>query len=285
MELPLLKVIDEAGGSLPLTEAVAKIEEHYPGLTEDEKASRLKSGGNRWVNRVQWVRQKLLWKGELDGSVHGVWRITEKGKARLADEWPSWKVESSSHLMTADVEHQPRLQSVAVEQGLSDPYEALESTFEDIHGIVTRELLGRIKQLLPALFEALVARLLERLGYNSPRVIGRPGDGGVDGECCLDALGLYKVLFQAKRWKDRVVGEEEVRNFIGALHAERVDRGVFITTSTFTKPAGDKARQSGNIRLIDGDELAKLMIDCGLGVRKTSLDIPRIDEDYFEGRI
>ncbi|MGQ9788864.1 MAG: restriction endonuclease [Candidatus Hadarchaeaceae archaeon] len=153
--------------------------------------------------------------------------------------------------------------------------------------LTKEEILKRIRNFSFSLFESLVAELLEKLGYGkksdgSIRVTGRSGDGGIDGECCLDKLGLHKVVFQAKKWT-APVGSREVRDFIGALDTSRVDRGIFITTSSFSNDAIETAKRSGKVKLIDGKTMASLMIECGLGVRKRSLDLPLIDEDYFAG--
>jgi len=91
IELPLLKVIEESGGQLSLDEAVKKVTDIFDRLTEEDKTRRLATGRKRWSNRVQWARYRLLRKGELDGSVWGVWKITAKGRARLLAEWSLWK--------------------------------------------------------------------------------------------------------------------------------------------------------------------------------------------------
>nr|WP_276975837.1 restriction endonuclease [Ferrimicrobium acidiphilum] len=114
------------------------------------------------------------------------------------------------------------------------------------------------------------------------KVTGRTGDGGIDGECAMDRLGLYKAKFQAKRWKNSV-SSGEVRDFIGALTTERVDQGIFVTTSSFTPDAVTTAQKSGKVKLIDGKELARMMVESGQGVTKKTLDIPKIDEEYFSG--
>lgn len=286
LELPLLKVIDDSGGMLDVVDACEAVARHYPQLTVEDKASSLESGGNRWVNRVQWTRQNLVLKGEMDGSVRGQWRITQQGKARLAREWAFWKPEYSTKLgipvSRAEVPH-PTI-SPQEDPEREDPYENLEGAWKGVRVHVERELLERVRQISPSLFETLVAHLLERLGYSSIQVTGRSGDGGIDGECCIDSLGLYKVLFQAKRWSQQVP-PAEVRGFIGALHTRRVDHGIFITTSTFSDSARKDAERSANIKLIDGVELSKQMIRAGLGVRKTDLQIPKIDNDYFTGLV
>lgn len=284
IELPLLKEIDEAGGSLRGRDAVARVEKYFPELTDEDKASTLESGGNRWVNRVQWVRQSLVLKGELDSPEWGIWRITNKGKTRLDQEWSGWKAEYSQRdLATVPGE---RI-TVLGEEPTGDPREELENAWGILIESVKKDMLKRVQDLPPSLFESLVAQLLEKFDYGnqrdgSIRVTGRSGDGGVDGECCLDPLGLHKVLFQAKRWTQSV-GPGVVRDFIGALDTRRVDRGILISTSVFSDAAKEVARRSGKVKLVDGKELVGMMIRCGLGVRKSSLDVPKVDEDYFSG--
>ncbi|MGQ9788865.1 MAG: winged helix-turn-helix domain-containing protein [Candidatus Hadarchaeaceae archaeon] len=100
IELPLLKTLAEAGGRLEMKQAVEKVENYFPELTDEEKASKLKSGGNRWINRVQWVRQHLVEKGEMYSPERGIWGITDLGKARLKKEWSGWKPEYSRRVFT-----------------------------------------------------------------------------------------------------------------------------------------------------------------------------------------
>src|SRR2546428_7136487 len=287
LELPLLKAINDAGGNLDVLGASESVASCYPELTAEDKASRLNSGGNRWVNRVQWARQNLVLKGDLDGTVRGQWQITAKGKARLAREWASWKPEYSTRLAasTREAHHREVTEDrETTSPETKDPYEDLDVAWEDVRKHVERELLEKVKTISPSLFEILVGQLLDRLGYSSIQVTGRSGDGGIDGECCIDSLGLYKVLFQAKRWSSQV-GAPDVRGFIGALHTHRVNQGIFITTSTFSDNARDESNRSGNVKLIDGMQLAVQMVRAGLGFRKTNLEVPKIDNDYFEGLV
>jgi restriction system protein len=100
----------------------------------------------------------------------------------------------------------------------------------------------------------------------------------------MDLLGLYKVKFQAKQWTSQIPSKE-VRDFVGALDMERVAQGIFVTTSTFSQDAMQTAKKSGKVKLVDGGELARIMVEAGLGVRKTSLEIPKLDEDYFSGLV
>jgi len=285
IELPLLKVLKDAGGSLSIRDAIAKTKEFYPELTDEEKASMLTSGENRLNNRIAWCRQRLVEKGEIDSSTRGIWKITEEGKKRVEAEWPSWKaeyVEIKPHIRT-----QRSSESMKKQEDVTTPTELIDSTIGEITEDVKAQILKRLKDVEPATFENIVAQLLEKLGYGSKddgsiKVTGRSHDGGIDGICSLDKLGLGKVIFQAKRWNSNV-GIKEVSQLVGAVHSNRVSNGILITTADFTADAKKEADRAGNIRLIDGQELASLMIQTGLGVRKVPISYPKIDEDYFEG--
>jgi len=285
IELPLLKVLKDAGGSLSIRDAIAKTKEFYPELTDEEKASMLTSGENRLNNRIAWCRQRLVEKGEIDSSTRGIWKITEEGKKRVEAEWPSWKaeyVEIKPHIRT-----QRSSESIKKQEDVTTPTELIDSTIGEITEDVKAQILKRLKDVEPATFENIVSRLLEKLGYGSEddgniKVTGRSHDGGIDGICSLDKLGLGKVIFQAKRWNSNV-GIKEVSQLVGAVHSNRVSNGILITTADFTADAKKEADRAGNIRLIDGQELASLMIQTGLGVKKVHVSYPKIDEDFFEG--
>lgn len=291
IELALLKALDEAGGQLAFGDALTKVKEKYPELTEEAKTSVLSSGGNRLNNRIAWTRQHLVGKGEVDSSTYGVWRITDMGKTRLKDEWDGWKPEypelrervsyndskSNNITPTREIETTP----------ITSPEEELDTVRKDMIKNIKDEILDRLKHIDSSTFEIVVGHLLEKLSYGNLvdgtiKVTGRSGDGGIDGFCSMDKLSLTKILFQAKRWENNVP-PTAVRDFIGAVHNKRANYGVLITTSGFSNQAVDEARQSGNIRLITGDELASTMIDIGLGVKTNTLSYYKIDEEYFAG--
>jgi len=149
----------------------------------------------------------------------------------------------------------------------------------------------RILEGTPEFFERLIIDLLLKMGYGGSRVdageqLGRTGDGGVDGVIREDQLGLDRVYLQAKRYQPgNTVGSETVQAFVGALVGRGAQKGVLITTSTFSKAALNAANQSGQLRLVlvDGDELTRLMVRFGVGVRKAqTIELKRIDLDYFE---
>ena len=152
------------------------------------------------------------------------------------------------------------------------------------------EILERVRNAAPALLERVVVDLLIAMGYGGGnaamgRVTGRSGDGGIDGTIREDALGLDEVYVQAKKYADgNTVGEGDLRNFAGAIDAAGATKGVFVTTAGFTRAARDYvARSPKRIVLIDGEELARLMVQNGVGVRtQIHHEIKRIDEDYFD---
>lgn len=276
VELPLLRVLADNGGQLPMLEAVDKVTGHFPQITPEDLAGRLKIGVSRWRNSVQWTRQRLIMKGELDGSVRGIWKITDKGRARLEKEWSSWipKYRKQVSGTIAIVSREE-----AAEQ---NPQEVLEDALEALNQNLQQEILGILLTMEPPLFESVIGELLEKMGYGDVRVTGRSGDGGIDGHRSVDALGLVKVHFQAKRWKNSV-GAKEIRDFIGGIQTKRGERGIFVTTSDFTDDAVETAEKAGSIRLVKGAELARLMTKYGLGVTKTNLESAKLDRDYFEG--
>lgn len=280
VDLSLLRVLANAGGQLPMSTAIDNVTTFYPKITQEDLAGRLKNGVSRWRNSVQWARQRLITKGELDGSVRGVWKITDKGKARLEREWSSWKPVYRHVLLPGTLTGTVRVKEESPDE--ENPQEVLEEALDKLNENLETEILNILSNIEPALFESIIGQLLEKMRYGNPEVIGRSGDGGIDGTCSLDALGLVKLHFQAKRWKNQV-GAKEIRDFIGGIQTSRGEYGIFVTTSEFTKDAIETAKKSGKVKLVDGHEMAKLMIKYGLGVDKTRVHVAKIDRDYFEG--
>jgi restriction system protein len=148
----------------------------------------------------------------------------------------------------------------------------MEAAHERLQDELAEQLLLRLKGASPALFERVVVDLLVKMGYGGSRAdagkaVGGTGDGGIDGIIKEDRLGLDAVYIQAKRWDNASVGSTVVMQFAGALQRHKASKGVFITTSTFTKDAVECANEMGSrIVLIDGEELTNLMIERGVGV-------------------
>jgi restriction system protein len=264
------------------------------GLTDQELAEPLPTGRQgRFDNRVGWAKSYLKQAGLLEITGRGVFRITLRGQAVLAENpgridmkflerYPEYQAFRSAQKdrNSAEVEVKAEIQDVT-------PEELLESGYRQLRSTLAAELLAQVKNTSPAFFERMVVDLLLRMGYGGTRedagqVVGKSGDGGIDGIIKEDRLGLDVIYIQAKRW-DADVGSSEIRNFIGALSVHKAEKGVFITTSGFNKNARETvAKVNSKIVLIDGPSLAELMIDFGLGVSSiNTYEIKRIDSDFF----
>jgi len=172
--------------------------------------------------------------------------------------------------------------------GDTTPKEVMEAAYHELRSALAGDLIQAIKRQSPEFFEHLVLDVLTGMGYGGSRTdaaeqLGRSGDGGIDGVIREDALGLDVIYVQAKRWENPV-GRPVIQGFVGALHGAHADKGVLITTSTFTPDASNYAEGvAARIILIDGSHLAELMIDHDVGVSETSrYRLKRIDTDYFE---
>lgn len=177
----------------------------------------------------------------------------------------------------------------AVVDSQETPEETLQSSYQSIRSDLVGDLLARIGDNSPEFFESLVVDLMLAMGYGGSKLdagqaLGKSGDEGIDGIIKEDKLGLDIVYLQAKRWEGSI-GRPEIQKFVGALHGKRAKKGVFITTSNFSQEAMSYVSTiDPKVVLIDGQMLAELMIDHGLGVSTvTSYEIKRVDLDYFEG--
>ncbi len=170
------------------------------------------------------------------------------------------------------------------------PMEMLEEGYETLRSTLADDLLSNIAKCSPSFFENLVVELLVAMGYggsinDAGQTVGKSGDGGIDGIIKEDKLGLDVVYIQAKRW-GAPVGAREIRNFVGALAGQKANKGVFITTSNFSKEAKDYVQNiQQKVILLDGQQLAQLMIDYDIGVSlEKKYQIKRVDHDYFESQ-
>jgi len=264
-------------------------------LSADELEERLPSGTARtFVNRVAWASTHLKEAGLISKPARGISQISERGLEALATN-PT-RVDMS--VLQAYPEYlefrtrgsgkkDKRRKDVASTAEGGTPQETLEAAHSELRGSVVDDLLSRLLDRDDQFFEQVVLDLLVALGYGGSRRdaaerVGRTGDGGIDGVIREDALGLDAIYVQAKKWAiDRTIGPREIREFIGALQDVESAKGVFITTSSFSKEARELARRR-RIVLLDGRELAGLMVDSGVGVTTVQLyEVRRIDEDYF----
>lgn len=188
-----------------------------------------------------------------------------------------------------DARNKPRPETpvIAADSGEQTPQERLEGAYETLRANLAKDLLTQLKLSLPDFFERVVVELLVRMGYGGTRkdagkAIGKSGDEGIDGIINEDRLGLDVIYIQAKRWQN-TVSRPEIQKFAGALQGQRAKKGIFITTSDFSRDAIEYAtRIDSKIVLIDGDQLAEFMIDHSIGVTSVaSYEIKQIDTDYF----
>lgn len=292
---------------LPLLELAGDGKEHYIHdavdelalffqLSEEEKTKLLPSGQQpAFYNRVGWARTYLKKSGLFDDPKRGYFQITPRGVDVLKNK-PS-KVDMK-FLRQFPEYIEFRKTTSGVDQ-ISDekttideltPEEALEEAYQKIREDLADELLDYVTNSTPGFFEKLVVELLVNMGYGgsrreAARAVGQSGDEGIDGIIDEDRLGLDIIYIQAKKWKhDTSIGRPEIQKFVGALQGQRAKKGIFITTSQFANTAKEYVRNiDTKVVLIDGNRLAELMIDYGVGVaHRTTYEIKSLDTDYFE---
>ncbi|MEX2170227.1 MAG: restriction endonuclease [Pirellulales bacterium] len=287
--LPLLRYLGD-GTERTVSEAVDAIAEEFR-LTPDERQELLPSGASTRIgSRVGWARTYIKKAGLVESPRRGTIRISPRGVEVLRD--PPARIDNAfleqfpefrefRALRHADTEEPPTPTDVET------PEEALEDAYQQLRANLESEVVQRVKAASPAFFERLVVELLVRMGYggslrDAGQAVGRSGDGGIDGIIKEDKLGLDFIYVQAKRWENQV-SRPEIQKFAGALQMHRARKGVFLTTSTFSREARDFVNQIDNkIVLVDGAELGKLMLDHNVGVSPVgSYEIKKLDNDYF----
>lgn len=289
--LPLLRFLGD-GKEHPNPETTERLAAEFK-LTEEERLQLLPSGKQSiFTNRVAWAKSHFKRAGLIESTGWGVFRITELGKSVLAknparidlkylDQFPG-------HLeFRSSPKKSPTPAAPAAESSLT-PQEHVALGYQQMRDDLAEALLQRIKACSAEFFEQLVVDLLVAMGYGGSRedageALGRSGDGGIDGIIKEDRLGLDVIYLQAKKWGTTVVGRPEIQKFAGALQGQRAKKGVFITTSTFSKEAREFVSAiDSKIVLIDGEDLADHMIDHGIGVAEVgSYVLKRLDSDYF----
>lgn len=268
-------------------------------VTAEDRAILLPSGTQPlFSNRVGWAVTHLAQAGLLDRPTRGVTQITARGLEVLGQcpvrvdmkvlrQFPEYE---EFRTRTRQRKGQPEPDAGTGNSAHDDlaPREAIAEVIDSAHSAVAADLLARVIKQPPVFLEQLVLRLLVKMGYGGLETpaehLGAPGDAGLDGLIRLDKLGLDVVYVQAKRYTDRHVGRPDIQAFVGALHGAQASRGVFITTSRFSSDARDYAdRVNARLVLIDGPELANLMIehDCGV-VTEESFVLKQVDENFFE---
>ncbi|MCA1567513.1 MAG: restriction endonuclease [Acidobacteria bacterium] len=293
--LPLLQLAaSNPEKEFALREAASLLASKF-NLTDEELQELLPSGKQAtFVNRVGWASTYLKKAGLIESVRRGYFKLAERGMNVLAQNPSAINVQYLKQFPEFIEFHAARS---GQENGTRDdndaadsltPEESLEIEYQKIRENLASQLLDRIKQASPSFFERLVVELLVKMGYggsrsDAGRAVGRSGDGGIDGIIKEDRLGLDVIYIQAKRWDENTVGRPDVQQFAGALQGQRANKGIFLTTSKFTNEAQEYVSRIGSkIVLINGEQLAQLMIDHNVGVSvSTSYEIKRIDSDYF----
>ena len=265
IEIPLLEVIQKLGGSGKPKEIYPQVVKYFPQLTEEDLAAKLPSSPStfKWHNLVQWCRQGLIDKEELDGSTRGVWKLTSKGKARLNPD-PS-KLPKATFLIPPEV-------SIT-----------LKDLVYQNEAEVKNRILAELKTLKSKEFEQFCSSFLQLLGYQDLHVTKGGPDGGIEGFGQFrQGVVTIRSAFQAKRWNQNPVGRPEIDKFRGAIQGD-YDHGVFLTTGRFTSDAEAASIKKGAITLLllDGGAIAETMIRFGIGVTRRPVQLLDIDPEFF----
>ena len=286
---PVLSNSKEEIRVINLAEICAK---HFNLTPEEKNIGYEKSSGLKYIHRTWWAVTFLRQAGLLEKPKRGYIKITKKGKEVL-DSGIKEINEKYLHKFPEFINFLNRSKKKdetkkSDEKDLTAE-EKIQSSVDEINEVVKSDILERILKQNAYFFESLVVDLLKAMGYaganNFAEVTKKTRDGGIDGILYQDALGLDKVFVQAKRYKeDNLVQGKEMTNFIGSLEVKGTNKGVFITTSEFSKSAFEKIKDSSkNVITINGNKLTDLMLQYSVGVRNEKIhNIPRIDEDYFE---
>jgi restriction system protein len=295
--LPMLKIAGD-GAEHRTRETITTLADQF-GLTESERKQMLASGlASVFDDRFGWARYYLKRAGLLLNPRRSYFQITQRGKAVLAQAPERIDVKLLRQFPEFEEFYSPKkpVGEGAIPEPepatIETPEELLASGYLKLRKQLEFDLLARVKSCPPEFFERLVVRLLTTMGYggslaDAGKAIGRSGDGGIDGVIKEDKLGLDLLFIQAKRWDNSTVGRPEIQKFVGALYGRKAKKGIFITTSTYSKDAKDYVEGlDSRVILIDGAQLAELMFDYGIGVSTAnSYVVKRIDSDFFEDEV
>lgn len=291
--LPLLKIAEDKQEH-SIREAIDYIANLFE-LSEQERKEVLPSGQQYIIdNRVGWARTYLKKAGLVESTKRSYFKITDLGleilkknpteiNIKFLEQFPQFIEFRKKRDDVDEVEEHQELKN----DMSKTPQEMLEYGYQKIKKDLAQEIIDIVKSCSPHFFEKLVVELLLKMGYggslkDAGKAIGQSGDGGIDGIIKEDKLGLDVIYIQAKRW-EAVVGRPEIHKFVGALVGQRAKKGVFITTAGFTREAQEYVKTiEQKVILIDGDNLAQLMIENNIGVSSVnSYEIKKIDSDYF----
>ena len=292
--LPLLTLAaDKPESELAGLTAVGSLASTFK-LTDKERTELLPSGGTfKFSSRVSWAATYLKKAGLLEAPRRGYLRITKRGlealmkKPKRIDGALLSQYEEFRQFQGKKKEKRDK--SVDTGDDSETPIESIDAQYRKLRESLASEILDKVKGCSPQFFERLVITLLVRMGYggslkDAGQAIGRSGDGGIDGVIKEDLLGLDNIYVQAKRWTDKSIGSPDIDQFAGALSKKKANKGIFITTSSFSRDALASVKEYGaKIVLIDGVQVAQFMIDYGVGVAFDQIyELKKLDSDFFE---
>ena len=281
-----------------LSETIEEMSRKF-NLTEEQRNLLMSNGKRTYIyDRVAWAITYLVQAGLLVRTGRSKYIISDKGREEakiMPDKVPyKYLKKFDSYVKFREPKHSEKRDKdddgELIETGLT-PDEEIDLIFKRRNDILAQELLGNLAAIKSSDFERVIIDLVLALGYGKnfeemARVLGQPNDQGIDGEISQDKLGFDKIYLQAKRWGiEQTVGGREIRDFIGALTIKHAKKGIFITTAKFSREALDTAKKDSdhNIVLIDGTELATLMIENNVGIREIKKYASKeVDKDYFE---
>ena len=289
--LPLLKFVSDKN-----EHNMKEVIDHFNilfDLTDEEKTRMLPSGLQSVImNRAGWARTYLKKAGLIEQPKRAFFQITQRGldllnegikeiNIKVLDRYEEFKAFRAKKIDQIEDDKNE------IRSDIKTPEESIEIGFQRLNDSISEDIIIKVKECSPSFFEKLVVDLFIKMGYggslkDAGHVIGKSGDGGIDGIIKEDKLGLDVIYIQAKRWEN-VVGRPEIQKFAGALLGQKAKKGIFITTSWFTAEAKDFVKGLDNkIILIDGEMLAELMLEYNLGVSiYKSYNLKRVDSDYF----
>jgi restriction system protein len=294
--LPVLRIAAEGETRVP--DAAEKLANALK-LPEQEREELLPSGRQRILhNRIHWAKFYMSKAGLIESPTRGKFVASKTGRALLATgparidvellkTYPTFLKFYSDSGSGAGAAETPAAKAAAT--SAITPEEQIDAAYSVLHTALKADLLQRILAQTPAFFERVIVELLVSMGYGGSHdraalQLGKSGDSGVDGVIDEDRLGLDRIYVQAKRYAAHVgIGRPEIQGFVGSLVGMGANKGVFVTTSSFSSPAIEYARHlPQRVILIDGERLAELMVEHGVGVRiSRTVAVKRLDEDFF----
>lgn len=294
--LPVLRIAGD-GKEHSVTEVMATLAQQM-NISQQDRNALLASGQTRFYNRVMWVETYLSKSLLIEKTGRARFRISQRGldllkmnpkriDDKLLEQFPEYRAFKAKKKQVAAAAGTPDNEAATADSSIT-PDEQLDIAYGELRQTLSDELLQRVRAGSPKFFEHLVVDLLVAMGYggshiDAAQVVGKSGDGGIDGVIKEDRLGLDMVYIQAKRVENDI-GPAAIREFVGSLGEHKANKGVFITSGGFTSGAKEAAAKAhSRIVLIDGDQLAEFMIDHGVGVtnHKTYV-VKKLDSDYFD---